>query len=594
MFLIYHLVSYTFLFLSLLAFFATLVTRLFFGDIWFEQIILHQHGAMAAGDDIILKYILFAFIPALLCLLLAMFFNIKKYLLWLCSVLLLAFCIWKLKIIEFVTNQLTYSEIYKQEYVAPDQLHFTFPEKKRNLIVLYLESMEENYADPSAVGDNLLPNLSQMPDALTFEGFHQLDTQDYTIAAQIAGLCGVPYKVTALKNSAELQSFLPELVCYPQILQKNGYRTYFMKGADLEFARTGIFLIQHGFADIAGQEELTAAYDLADNIYKGTSWGINDNTLYNLARRKLTQIAAQNEPFMFSMITLDTHGPDVYLDKLCTSLFEDDRDIILCADKMAAEFINWIRSQPFYENTTLVVIGDHPHTGGNPLYKKEKERKIVNLFFNYVDKPITTNRQWTTLDLPATILSSMGIKWENNAFGLGRSLFGDDMTLREIMGYGLDIELMKNAKEYNSFEKSSVSLTPDYTPYPEFNTIIKKADQIASYSEFSKNKNNMLWTDNLSFTLPETDATELKFDIWFNAYFNNGFTRKIDVYANGAKVASWNLSVKAKRPFGKRIRIPASVLTNDRKVLLEFRTDNAGHTTYAVGISVMGFRWAID
>ena len=30
-----------------------------------------------------------------------------------------------------------------------------------------------------------------------------------------------------------------------------------------------------------------------------------------------------------------------------------------CSDKMIYEFINWLKNQDFYENTVIVISGDH-------------------------------------------------------------------------------------------------------------------------------------------------------------------------------------------------------------------------------------------
>ena len=30
-----------------------------------------------------------------------------------------------------------------------------------------------------------------------------------------------------------------------------------------------------------------------------------------------------------------------------------------CSSRMVHEFIRWVQAQPFYENTTIVISGDH-------------------------------------------------------------------------------------------------------------------------------------------------------------------------------------------------------------------------------------------
>lgn len=588
-----RIIIYVFLFFSLLLFGATITTNVIFGDVFFEQILLNRYGAIGAGTNILLKYFLCSFLPALVIIIALQFIPVRKIWIFLFSVGCLVYCGWRLKIVQYLSNQFVYSEIYALEYAAPDKIEFSFPEKKRNLIVLYLESIEEDYAERRLAGDNLLPELSRMP-AASFKGFYQLPAQDYTIAALVESMCGVPYKVSSKRSVSDLQSFLTGLTCFPEILKENGYQTYFMKGADLDFARTRLFLKEHGFTDMRGLNELKAAYKLDAPLYQGTSWGLNDRTLYQIAKRRLTAIARRGEPFMFAMITLDTHGPDIYLDKQCEAFFNDEKDVILCADIMAAEFINWVRLQDFYENTTLVVVGDHPVTGGNPMYPENKERRIVNLFFNADAEPITLERRWTTLDLAPTMLAALGIEFKNNTFGLGRSLFGDDMTLREVMGYALDTELMKNAKEYEEFDKPAQKLRPAYNPYPDWNKRVTSKKKISQYAAFPTRYMKAVWTDNLSFTLPATEKTEIIFDVVFRALFNQSRTRQINVFVNGRKAAEWQISVSDDQPVRRRLKLPAAIMGKDRKVLIEFKGDNPGFSPVAIGLNILGFEWKSD
>lgn len=588
-----RILTYVFLFFGLLVLGATVTTSWIFGDVYFEQILLNRYGAINAGTNILSKYMLFSFLPALVITLSIQFFSIPKRWLVLFSLLCFIYSGWQLKLFHYLTNQFVYSDIYALEYAAPDKIKFSFPEKKRNLIVLYLESIEEDYTDSRLTGDNLLPELSHM-DAVSFKGFYQLPAQDYTIAALVESFCGVPYKASSKNSVTDLQSFLSGLICFPQILKENGYQTYFMKGADLDFARTGLFLQEHGFTNMKGRDELQAVYKIDGPAFQGTSWGLNDRTLYQIAKRRLRAIAQKGEPFMFSLITLDTHEPDVYLDKQCEAFFYDKRDVILCADKMAAEFINWVKLQDFYKNTTLVVVGDHPVTGGNSMYPQAKERRIVNLFFNADAEAITLNRQWTTLDLAPTMLAAMGIKFEGNTFGLGRSLFGDDMTLREVMGYALDTELMKNSKEYENFDKSAQKLQPLYTAYPRWNEAVSSPQKIKQYAAFPVTYMNATWTDNLSFTLPPIDKTEIIFDVSFRALFSQSRSRRVDVFVNGQKVTEWNLSVTDKQPVRKSLTILKSQIGSDHKVLIEFKGDNSGFSAVAIGLNILDFKWKSD
>ena len=53
----------------------------------------------------------------------------------------------RLDITAYASNKSTYSTFIDDNYVDPKSVSITFPEQKRNLIYIYLESMENTYAD---------------------------------------------------------------------------------------------------------------------------------------------------------------------------------------------------------------------------------------------------------------------------------------------------------------------------------------------------------------------------------------------------------------------------------------------------------------
>ena len=80
------------------------------------------------------------------------------------AALLLCFlCVnYNLEFIEFVRHQMIVTTIYQNEYVEPKDVQYQFPEKKRNLIYIFLESMEVTYTNANEGGAqpaDLIPEL---------------------------------------------------------------------------------------------------------------------------------------------------------------------------------------------------------------------------------------------------------------------------------------------------------------------------------------------------------------------------------------------------------------------------------------------------
>ena len=71
----------------------------------------------------------------------------------------------RLDITDYLRNRNTPSEFIAENYVDPAETKITFPEKKRNLIYIFLESMEDTYADKENGGGftfNCIPELTNM------------------------------------------------------------------------------------------------------------------------------------------------------------------------------------------------------------------------------------------------------------------------------------------------------------------------------------------------------------------------------------------------------------------------------------------------
>ena len=79
-----------------------------------------------------------------------------------CSV---AIFIFGLNVHIFIANALTPSDFIEKHYVDPEKANITFPEQKRNLIYIVLESMETTYSDTSVGGNittDFVPELTEL------------------------------------------------------------------------------------------------------------------------------------------------------------------------------------------------------------------------------------------------------------------------------------------------------------------------------------------------------------------------------------------------------------------------------------------------
>ena len=103
------------------------------------------------------------------------------------------------------------------------------------------------------------------------------------------------------------------------------------------------------------------------------------------------------------------------------------------------EFVQWIQAQPWYEDTTIVITGDHCSMDKGYFSRnvdEDYQRMVYNCIINPAEESDNTkNRQYCAMDLFPTTLSALGVEIEGDRLGLGTDLFSDTPTLSEEMGF---------------------------------------------------------------------------------------------------------------------------------------------------------------
>lgn len=342
------------------------------------------------------------------------------------------------------------SSIFENYYSNPKDVTLTFPEKKRNLIYIYLESMENTYASSNIGGsqsDNLIPNLSSyaLNEGINFSNTEKLGGAlpspgtGFTVGGMVAQSAGIPLKVSGSYNENEYgntENFMPGAVSIGDILNKQGYKQLLLLGSDADFSGRSKYFSQHGNYEIRDYNYALKNNWIPEN-YK-VWWGYEDQKLFEFAKTSLTEISSSEQPFNFTMLTADTHFPDGFKSDQTPNIFDRQYSNVLhFSDAMLGEFINWIREQPFYDNTTIVISGDHLSMDQN-FFKDipdSYKRTVFNVILNSPIEPSKEkNREFTTMDFYPTTLASLNIKIEGDRLGLGTNLFSNKKTILETLG----------------------------------------------------------------------------------------------------------------------------------------------------------------
>ncbi len=365
-----------------------------------------------------------------------------------------AYGVVRFELVKLVKMYVIESEFIEEHFVDPRTVKMHFPEKKRNLIHIYLESMENSYASIDMGGymeENLIAPLTEL--AKEGVSFSHLDTGfggpvsttgcSWSVASMVNMNGGIPMKVTTGPNAYGSEgNFMPGAVMLGDILEAQGYEQTIMFGATAKFGGLDHFYKNHGNYNILDYDAAIEKGWIPDDYY--VYWGFEDDKLYEYAKDEITRLAQTGKPFNFVMETADTHFPDGYVGPNTPTPRESQyANVIAYSASEAVKLVRWIQQQPFYENTTIVIIGDHNSMDTNFFvgFDQNYIRTTFNLFLNVpkemttnVSEKTTQNRWWANYDMFPTILASIGVKIEGEKLGLGTNMFSGVKTLFEEEG----------------------------------------------------------------------------------------------------------------------------------------------------------------
>ena len=350
----------------------------------------------------------------------------------------------------FLSSQFQSSGFIEEHYVDPKNLDLKFPEKKRNLIYIYMESTELTFMDKEHGGafpENLLPELMALgEEGEDFAGEGEkrnggisLPGSTWTMGAIFGESTGLPLKISIEQNSMDSQKhFFPSVTALGDILEEEGYTQKFLLGSVGYFGGRKLFMEDHGNVAMEDFSYWKRKGKFPRNYW--VNWGFEDEKLFLYAKEELENLDKAGKPFNLTLLTVDTHFPNGYVCRLCKREHPKNQyaDVYQCTSRQVSEFVRWVQQQPFYENTTIVISGDHPtmdHDFCNDV-EKSYQRKVYTAYLNAVPSVEENKyREYSTFDAFPTTLAAMGIEIPGDRLGLGSNLFSKTPTLLE--DYGL-------------------------------------------------------------------------------------------------------------------------------------------------------------
>ena len=265
-------------------------------------------------------------------------------------------------------------------------------------------------------------------------------------------------------------------------------------------------------------------------------------------------MSREEEPFNLTMLTVDTHFEDGYVCEDCPDTFGDDQyaNVMACSSKKVAEFIEWVQQQDFYENTTIIISGDHPTMDSDFCedVPEDYERKVYTA---YINAPISPEepfyRNFSTFDQFPTTLAALGVQIEGERLGLGTNFFSHIPTLTE--RYGNDTMNAELSRKSHLMEELTADLgdkdlkldeNPDGAATVELSATPYN-NQTGKFEVYISNIiTDIDYQGIRCLAFPEEDKANQQ---WYDAYSLGDGTYKTEVYAwdYGFKTGNYKVQI---------------------------------------------------
>ena len=243
--------------------------------------------------------------------------------------------------------------------------------KGKNIILVQFESLQNFVINDVYNGQELTPNLNKFikKDSIYFKNYYQQvgpgNTSDTEFVIQNSMY--PTNDVSIFKNYSENNFYT-----LPMILKEKGYSTYSFHGNDKEFWGRNEIYPRFGIDNFISLEDFN--YDEEEDLI---NLGLNDMDFFD---QSVDHLKEAKNPFYSILISITSHHPyDMPQELIDIELKEEHEGTIFgnyiqsinYADKAFGDFIEKLKREGLYEDSLIVVYGDH--AGLYPARAKNKE-----------------------------------------------------------------------------------------------------------------------------------------------------------------------------------------------------------------------------
>jgi len=249
-----------------------------------------------------------------------------------------------------VAEKIIFRSKNKLETITKDSILKT---SNPNVILIIWESLSAKIVGSLGGESGVTPNLNRLSkEGILFTNFYSNgDRTDKGIPAILSGYYPQPFeRIMRMPNKTRSLPMLPKK------MKALGYEISYYYGGDLNFGNMNTYLRNAGINHIIDG-------NVFDKDDWNSKWGAHDNVFMQRFADDLAK--PQKEPFFNIALTLSSHEPfEIKGAYKFGKKSEEDlyRSAHHFTDSIIGRFIDFAKTQCWYENTLIVIMADHGHS----------------------------------------------------------------------------------------------------------------------------------------------------------------------------------------------------------------------------------------
>lgn len=381
---------------------------------------------------------------------------------------------------ELTLSAAELEELKGNEYKDPESHAFFGSAKDRHLFVIQVESMQEFVLGQTINGQEITPNINELlKDSLNFENmFQQIGAGNTSDSEWLIHTSLYPKGMEATVNYVSGDP-MPSMV---SMLNNEGYYTTTYHADKIEYWNRNKLYPTLGFDKFYSLEEIPNE----DVIGIGPS----DKVMFEFAEQEIKKQLQDGEKIYANLMTMTSHTP--FIIPVSEKLLDIDPQVngtyvgsylqsIRYTDEQIGNFVAFLKEQGIYEESVIVITGDHSGLHGTPMKEEDVEvvSNIIGHEYTIKDRFLlpfivtapglfenkTVSNFGGQIDIMPTILNLMGmvpnmpiighnlLEYENNLLTMRYYLSGGSYMTRNNIYLGENAKFPERYYDYATMER---------------------------------------------------------------------------------------------------------------------------------------------